>query len=123
MAKVTYPEKIGEYIHALGWSTKSELLRKMVLIVFRENTAEEPARLTAFEDLRQLLSDFHPDLHVPYNREELTTSLGQYITEWFGEGLGRPLTGRDLDQLYERLPDSGVRETLKKLATTKEADQ
>lgn len=120
MSKATYGERVEPYIFNLPHETKSRLLLNVALIVFGDETGAAPGRLAAFDEVKKLLADFAPELHEPFDRDGLTTALGDYLIEWWGESLDRPLSGKDLDHLLDILPDTGVREALKKAALATE---
>lgn len=122
MTKATYAECLGTYIHDLPMDAKNELLLKVALAVFDESEPAPTVKFATIAKLEQLLAEFRPELHAPFDREALTTSLGEYLVEWWEESLNRPLTGRDLDQLLENLPHYGIREALKTAALA-EADE
>lgn len=122
MTKGTYAERLGTYIHDLPMDAKNELLLKIALAVFDESAPAPTVKFATIAKLEQLLAELRPELHTPFNNEALTTSLGEYLVEWWGESLNRPLTGRDIDQLLENLPHYSIREALKTAALA-EADE
>lgn len=118
MSKRTYEERLAGYIHHLPDGTKNLLLVNVALLVFKEENTTPTSKLVMLDRLALLLSELRPELHAPYDREALTQALGEYLTDWWGEHLGRPLTGRDLDQFLDHLPEYGIREALKSAAET-----
>lgn len=123
MTNSTYPERLSVYIHGLPMETKNELLLKVALAVFDESAPAPTVKFATIAKLEQLLAEFRPELHAPFDKEALTTSLGEYLVEWWSESLSRPLTGRDLDHLLENLPHYGVREALKNAALAEADDE
>ena len=115
-SKATYAERLESYVQALPSETKNRLIIRLATVLFNEITATGPGRLDAFDEARRVLKDLEPGLHQPYDRAALTTALGDYLIEWWGEMQQRPLTGHDLDQLLDELPETGVREALKRFA-------
>ena len=117
MSNAAYTERLTTYIRELSIETKNELIVKLALLIFTEGHAETLAALSSFYySIRQLMAPFHPDEHLSFNRAALTMALGECIAEWFGQTLRRPLTGRELDQLFfSELPTSGVPEALQRL--------
>lgn len=116
MSKGTYPACVGSYIDGLPSAAKNELLLKIALAVFDETAPPPTIKFATLTQLEQILALFRPELHAPYDRAALTTALGEYLVEWWGETLKRPLTGKDLDQLLDRLPEYGLREALQQAA-------
>lgn len=116
MSKGTYAERLSAYIHQLPTTTKNDLLVQVAVAIFNDEASNPTVKLATLARLEQLLSELRPELHTPYDREALTQALGEYLTEWWRESLNRPLTGRDLDQLLDRLPEYGIREALKQAA-------
>ena len=117
MSNAIYTERLTTYIRELSLETKNELFVKLALLIFAGGHAETLSRLSAFYyAVRQLMAPFHPDEHLSFNRAGLTMALGECVAEWFGQPLRRPLTGRELDQLFfSELPTSGVPEALQRL--------
>lgn len=112
MSQSRYDEHLAAYIHELPTAAKNILLRRVALSIF------EPAKTPELKlsDLAEILSSLRPELHAGYDREALTKALGEYLTEWWGELLERPLTGRDMEELLDHLPEYGIREALKDAA-------
>jgi len=120
MSNATYTEQLTTYIQELPIDTKNDLLRKLALLAFAESTAESLFAMSAFyHGVRQLLAPFHPDEHLRFNRVALSLAIGECVAAWWGETLRRPLTGRELDQIFfHEIPTSGIREALQRLGTT-----
>jgi hypothetical protein len=123
MSDAPYAERLAFYVESLPSETKTRLLVKVAVRVFGARGGSGPERLNAFAETLTELSDLDPELHQHYDRQALTDSLGDYIVEWWGEVLDRPLTGKDLDQLVDELPDSGVREALKRFSERRKDDR
>lgn len=119
MSKGTYAERLGAYLEALPNAAKNELLLKVALAVFDESVPAPTIKFATLTKLEAVLASLKPELHAPYDRAALTTALGEYLVEWWGETLKRPLTGKDVDQLLDRLPEYGIREALNKAAEAK----
>lgn len=119
MSNATYVERLTTYIQELPTDTKNDLLRKLALLVFTESSAETLSAMSAFyHGVRQLLAPFHPDEHLRFNRAALSLAIGECVAAWWGEALRRPLTGRELDQIFfHEIPASGIREALQRLGT------
>lgn len=117
MSNATYAELLTTYIEELPTDTKNDLLRKLALLAFAGSTAESLSAMSAFyHEVRQLLAPFHPDEHLRFNRVALSLAIGECVAAWWGEALRRPLTGRELDQIFfHEIPATGIREALQRL--------
>lgn len=123
MSTGSYAERLGAYIRELPSDRKNELLLNVALTIFDDSAPAPTVKFATISKLEQLLAELRPELHAAFDREALTTSLGEYLVEWWGESLERPLTGRDLDQLLENLPHYGIREALKTAALAEADDE